>query len=360
MRRRTLLHSASLAGAALLTEGLLRRPMLFGEGMGARWGGTTQRNLYILGQFEQTGPAKLDAVVSALQQSSFNVLTLAFLGIDTTQGRPQLLYNGHAFTALSPRLPDLFRQLRRGGSVPRKVLLSIGGWKNTAVFAAVRSMGVAAFVRQLTQDVVAPLGLDGIDLDLEPMEGGLDHWTAMHREFAPTLVALTNEYKRVHPTHVVSHAPIAPVAAEFYAGDTPMDGAGQGLLSATRTRSGNNVDWLNVQLYEGGKIGNGSATEIASYYKESLVVPMMQARANTGIARPLGFLHPTFDPDSSPPQPLDLCAQTIRGIQQECAPLRAGALGGVSVWQYAQVLPEMAAWSAGLETSLEQDAKGRQ
>jgi hypothetical protein len=356
MQRRAFFKSAFFAGAATVAGGRLPQlgwPALLAEGVSAPQRNATRRNLYILGQFEQTDPAKLDAVVASLGQSSFNVLTLAFLGINASQGRPQLLYNGHSFAALSPRLPGMFQHLRTGSGLPRKVLLSIGGWKNTTVFAAIRSMGVPAFVRQLTQEVIAPLHLDGIDLDLEPMQGGLDQWSAAHREYSATLVALTNEYKRVHPSHVVSHAPIAPVAAEFYTKDTAIDGLGKGLLASTRTRNGNHVDWLNVQLYEGGKIGGGSSEEIASFYKASLAVPLLQMRDQTGIAQSLHFLQPTFDPDSQPPQPLEFCEQTVRSIREECAPLHAGVLGGVSLWQYQQVLSGVSTWSKGLEEALD-------
>ncbi|MGC9291912.1 MAG: glycosyl hydrolase family 18 protein [Acidobacteriaceae bacterium] len=356
MQRRAFLQSAFFAGAISVVGRPLGRSALLAADVRPTQPNATRRNLYILGQFEQTDPAKLDAVVASLGQSSFNVLTLAFLGIDASQSRPQLLYNGHSFAALSPRLPEMFQHLRTGSGLPRKVLLSIGGWKNTAVFAAIRSMGAPAFVRQLTQEVIAPLHLDGIDLDLEPMQGGLEQWSAAHREYSATLVALTNEYKRVHPSHVVSHAPIAPVAAEFYAKDTAIDGLGKGLLASTRTRNGNHVDWLNVQLYEGGKIGGGSSEEIASFYKTSLAVPLLQMRAQTGIAQPLHFLQPTFDPGSNPPQPLEFCAQTLRSIREQCAPLHAGALGGVSLWQYQQVQPGISAWSKGLEEALEQSA----
>ncbi|HUZ04717.1 MAG TPA: hypothetical protein VMU62_05125, partial [Acidobacteriaceae bacterium] len=115
---------------------------------------------------------------------------------------------------------------------------------------------------------------------------------------------------------------------------------------------GNNVDWLNIQFYEGGAIENGHSEDIATYYKESLAAPLLQLRATTGIAQPLHFLQPAFMPDAKPPQSLDFCERTLRAINGICASLHAGALDGVTLWEYKQVLPEIASWSRSLEETL--------
>ncbi len=336
MNRRAFLQSAALSLLAARTA-LAASP--------AR----QHRNLYILGQFEQTKDNALDTLVQTLANSSFNVFTLAFLGITGKSNNLQLLYNGHAFTALSPRLPKIFRQLRSGSAVPRKILLSIGGWASADSFSLLRSAGISAFVQQLTEQVIAPLGLDGIDLDLEPMQGGLHNWFAAYRDHGTTLAAITNEYKRLHPTHTVTHSPTTPVAAEFYA-------KASSILNSTRihpaSRAGNHVDGLNVQLYEGGIVGANDSAALAAAFQDSLVMPLLALREKTGIAQPLSFLQPTFEPNAHPAQPEDFCVQTLRAIQSACAPLHAGRLQSVSLWEYKQVLPNLAAWSTAMQNAL--------
>lgn len=302
----------------------------------------------MLGQFEQTDEARLNAIAATLAGSRFNVFTLAFLGVDLTQGKLQLLYNGHAFPALSPRLSEILRRLQGGGT--KKILLSIGGWQSANTFAVIRSTGIPAFVQQLTQQVIAPLRLDGIDLDLEPMQGGLDQWMAAYREHGATLALLTNEYKRIHPNHIVSHSPIAPVVAELYVKDVEMDGLRDGLLSSTRTMHGrNNINWLNVQLYEGGTVVGG---DNATYYKESLVQPLLPLQKKTRIQYPLDFLQPTFQPEAKPPQSMEFCRQALIGINALCATLHGGRLQGVSVWEYKQIASGIFAWSQSMEEAL--------
>ena len=314
----------------------------------------TRRNLYILGQVHETKDAQLDALTQTLASSNFNVLTLAFLGVVGAPNNLQLLYNGHAFPALSPRLPQIFHQLRNGGSPRRKILISIGGWASADSFVLIRSAGVPAFVRQLSQQVIVPLGLDGIDLDLEPMQGGLDRWSAAYRDHGATLAAITVEYKRLHPTHVVTHSPITPVAVKFYANATPLGPLDKSLLASTRTASGlgNHIDWLNVQFYEGGAVAANDAAAIAAACKDSLVAPLLALRHQIGIPQPLSFLQPTFQPNTHPAQSLDFCAQALHAINSACAPLHAGTLRGVSLWEYKQLLPNLANWSSTMQNAL--------
>jgi hypothetical protein len=275
------------------------------------------------------------------------VLILSFLQANLVGGKLTLLYNGNEFSSLSPQVPALLTRLRSGFGVRKRVMLSIGGWQEQATFEAIRSFGVPAFVRQLTTEVIQPLGLDGIDLDLEPRTGGLDRWIAVHNTYGKTLADLTNEYKRVHPTHWVTHAPPSGVAAELYAKPKAIPGLNGGLLAATRTAHGNNIDWLNVQFYEGGVVGNG---DIAGYYRNSLAAPLIAMEKQTGISRPLHFLTPLFQPEAK--QPLEFCRQTIQAINDRCANLHAGRVDGVGLWDYRQVAPSIRNWSRGLEAAL--------
>jgi hypothetical protein len=306
----------------------------------------TRRILYVLGGFADATPQAMRELVETIGGSSFNVLVLSFLQAGFANGKLALSYNGNAFPP-APQVPALLSRLRSGFPIRRQLLLSIGGWQHRPTFDAIRSFGVPAFVRLLSEQVILPLGLDGIDLDLEPQTGGLDQWMAVHFEHGKTIVDITNEYKRLHPTHIVTHAPISSVAAELYAKPARIAGLNASLLAATRTKHGNNIDWLNVQFYEGGAVDGG---DIAGFYCNSLAAPLQQMQSETGIDRPLEFLTPLFEPAAK--QPLQFCQQTIRAIDRRCAHLDVGRVNGVALWDYRQVAAKISEWSSGLQSAL--------
>ena len=341
MQRRRFLQSAlcALAGAAAA-------PSRAGAGI-AQPCFATRRILYVLGQFGAGTPEAMRSAADTLGNSSFNVIVLAFLQASMSAGKLGLSWNGNAFPALAPEVPALMARLRSGHGGRKRLMLSIGGWGSTANFEAIRSFGIPAFVQQLTQEVIGPLGIEGIDLDPEPSQGGMDQWLNVHREYGKTLIDLTNEYKRVHPTHFVTHSPIAEVAAEFYAKGTALTSQMTSLLGATRANGGNAIDWLNVQFYEGGLIENG---DIAGFYRDSLAAPLLGRRAQTGIANPMRFFTPLFEPQAK--QPLAFCQETIAAIDRRCADLNAGRLTGVGLWDYRQVAPKIDDWSNGLDAAL--------
>lgn len=308
----------------------------------------TRRVLYVLGEFTQTDKAAVRSAVETVGASGFNVLILSFVQASASNGKLNLSYNGNAFSSFAPEIPAMLARLRTGFGTRKRILISIGGWASAPNFAAIQSFGAAAFVRQLTDEVIVPLGLDGIDLDAEPTKGCLDQWMGVQREYGSTLVEITNEYKRLHPAHIVTHAPVSSVAAEIYAKGVPLPGLKNSLLQATRTPHGNNVNWLNVQFYEGGLVEGG---DIAGFYRDSLAAPLLALRGKAGIERPLHFLTPTFEPEAK--QPLEFCRQMIAAIDHRCADLHVGNVDGVALWDYRQIAPSMGDWSQGLEATLQ-------
>lgn len=308
---------------------------------------STRRLLYVLSEFTHTDKAAMQSAVEAVGASSFNVLILSFLQVAVANEKLSLTFNGNAFSSFASEVPAMLTRLRSGFGARKRILLSIGGWASAPSFAAIRSFGVARFVRQLTEEIIVPLGLDGIDLDVEPTKGGLDQWIAVQREYGRTLVEITNEYKRLHPTHVVTHAPISAVAAEIYAKRTLLPELKNSLLEATRTQHGNNIDWLNVQFYEGGVVEGG---DIADYYCKRLVGPLAEMREQTGITQALSFFTPTFEPAAK--QSLEFCQQTVAAINLRCADLHAGKVSGVAIWDYAQIASSIGDWSRGLVAAL--------
>ncbi|MGH9518051.1 MAG: hypothetical protein ACRD2D_00310, partial [Terriglobales bacterium] len=215
-----------------------------------------RRILYIAGRFSSSSPAVIRRTVSTLGPSGFNVAILAFVYARFRGGRLQLTYTGVPFARLYPGLGRALRQLRSGFPTRKRLLLSLGGWGNAASFAAIRSAGVEGFLQQLDREAVEPLGLEGLDLDLEPgtaAENTAAGWHAVHDEFGATLVEITNAYRARHPHHIVTHAPIASVAAGLYARDGGVAGVRGSFFEATRRPGGGNqISWLNVQLYEAG------------------------------------------------------------------------------------------------------------
>ncbi len=300
------------------------------------------------------------ALVERLGPSGFDVAILAFLYARWRKGRLELRYNGLPARALPPRLGPELRRLRRGFAARKRVMISLGGWGNSATFAAIRSAGVERFLEQFNREFVEPLGLEGIDLDLEPStvaENTPAGWRAVHEEYGATLVALTNGYKTRHPDHDVTHAPIASVAARFYARDGGLRGVRGSFFEAARTARGNNLSWLNVQFYEAGdpKFGLDAGARpatIPEFYRSELLEPMWRGRTATGVARPWERLIPGFEPRYR--QTLAFCEQTLRQVNRGAAALAgAGATaGGVFLWDYQQIAAHLPAWSAGLGRAL--------
>ncbi len=292
------------------------------------------------------GPAQpIDAMIKAIGASSFNVLTLAFLNIRRANGQAIFKYNDSPLSQLPKELPGYIQKLKSGFAAPKKVLISLGGWANQDDFRSIRAIGVDKFVDQLNSQVIRPLGLDGIDLDLEPDVESPEAWHGIYDELGRTIVDLTNRYKAANPHHVVTHAPTSGLTESLYINDARLQSLKGSILESTRAPSGNNIDWLNVQLYEGGAVKNGTIT---SFYKDRLVAGLVAKSKSTGIATPLDFLSPTFEPDFH--QSLEFCQGTLRDIANACRTV--GRLDSVGLWEYGQTKTRTLDWSQGLTASL--------
>jgi chitinase len=305
---------------------LNRREFLVAAGAWAalpRWADASslsRRGVYVAGT--------LAATVARLGPSAFNVVNLAFLNARVVKGDVRFHYR--PLTGVRAAV----RALQRDYPVKKKVLLSLGGWGNRVTFDAARAAGVSAFLEQLDEEYVLPLGVDGIDLDLEPTtaaENTPAGWRAVHDELGATLVALSNGYKRRHPGHLVTHAPIASVAAELYVRDGKLRGVPGPLLKAAPS-----IDWLNVQMYEAGDVQPSS---IADFYQRQLIQPL----AAQGFAHPGEKLFPGFEPRWH--QPRATCAAALRSLQ--------GVARGAFVWDYHQIAADVAGWGQAFEQALE-------
>lgn len=338
----------SLAAAALR-----RRPRITA---------TPRRVLYISGRLSSPSAATVRRTVATLGPSAFNVIILAFLYARFRAGNLRLTYNGVPFARLQPDLERQLRSLRAGFPTRKRLLLCLGGWGNAASFAAIRSAGVAAFLRQLDREAIEPLGLEGLDLDLEPgtaAENTAAGWHAAHDEFGATLVAITNGYRARHPDHIVTHAPIASVAAGLYARDGGVAGVRGSFFEATRRpEGGNNLSWINVQFYEAGDPMSPKAPaiwqvasapqSIAAFYQTELLQPLLRRRAATGLSRPWEALAPGFEPHYH--QDRAFCAATLRELVHQSA--ACGPPAGVFLWQYGQIAADILAWGRDLERAL--------
>ncbi|MGA7411778.1 MAG: glycosyl hydrolase family 18 protein [Bryobacteraceae bacterium] len=284
-------------------------------------------------------------MVEEVGESSFNVVILAFLNIRQSNGQAIFRYNDSPLAQLPKELPAHIQKLKSGFSAPKKVLISLGGWANQDDFRSIRAIGVEKFIGQLNSQVIRPLSLDGIDIDLEPAIESPEAWQSIYDELGRTIVDLSNRYKAANPEHVVTHAPTSGLTAGLYIKDGRLHGLAGSILESTRAASGNNIDWLNVQFYEGGAVKNETIT---SFYKDQLVAGLAAKSKSTGIDNPLDFLSPTFEPDFH--QPLAFCQSTLRDLTQAC---RAnGRLDSVGLWEYGQTKAHTRDWSQGLAGSL--------
>lgn len=300
--------------------------------------------LYVFDQIAGSAES-INAMIEAIGASSFNVLILAFLNTRQAGGQAVFRYNDSPLAQLPKDLAFHIQKLKSRFAAPKKVLISLGGWANQDDFRAIRTIGIEKFVGQLNAQVIQPLGLDGIDIDLEPAIESPEAWQAIYDELGRTIVDLTNRYKSTNPDHVVTHAPTSGLTARLYVNDGRLQGLAGSILESTRAATGNNVDWLNVQLYEGGAVKNGTITH---FYKDQLVDALAAKTKSTGIANPLDFLSPTFEPDFH--QPLEFCQGTLRDIAKACH--ETGRLDSVGLWEYGQTKARTADWSQGLAGSL--------
>ncbi|HWG38589.1 MAG TPA: glycosyl hydrolase family 18 protein, partial [Terriglobales bacterium] len=291
---------------------MLRRDFLwFGAGAAAaRWlpaAPEPRRVLYVSGSIRAQ-------VAERLAPTRFNTLILAFVYARWHAGRLALTWNGTPGARLGEAAAEL-RRLRG-----RRVLASLGGWGNAATFAAIRSAGVERFLDQFDRELAEPLGLRGIDLDLEPgtvAENTPAGWRAVHEEYGGLLVALTKAYARRHPGHAVTHAPIAGVAASLYARDGKLAGVRGSLIEATA----GSLSWLNVQFYEAG---DPKPESIVAFYKRELMDPLRAARPVAGWERPWERVLPGFEPKYQKTRAA--CSAALAGIGGELGPARR--LGG--------------------------------
>ena len=271
-------------------------------------------------------------VVEGLQGTRFNTLILAFVYARWQRGKLALTLNGLPGARLGGTAANLKRL--RG----TRVLASLGGWGNAATFAAIQRAGVGRFLDQFEHEIAGPLGLSGMDLDLEPgtvAENTPAGWKAVHDQHGGLLVALTNEYARRHPAHAVTHAPIAGVAASLYARDGKLRGVHGSLIEATA----GSLSWLNVQFYEAG---DPKPETIAAFYKRELIDPLVAARAAARWERPWERVLPGFEPRYQGSRAA--CAAALTGIAGELGPGRRP--GGYFLWDYRQVRAAAAAWGA--------------
>jgi Glycosyl hydrolases family 18 len=300
--------------------------------------------LYVFNQITGS-PEAIHQMVEAIGSSSFNAVIFAFLNIRESNGQAIFRYDDSPFAQLPKDLPGHIQKLKSGFATPRKVLISLGGWANQEDFRAIRSIGVEAFVDQLNAQVIRPLGFDGIDIDLEPDVESPEAWQGIYDELGRTIVDLTNHYMASNPGHVVSHAPTSGLTQRLYINNGKLHDLSGSILESTRSTSGNNIAWLNVQFYEGGAVKSGT---IADFYQKELLANLVPKAKATGIARPLDFLLPTFEPSFH--QPLEFCQRTLHEIAQ--ASKATGRLTGAGLWEYGQTKQNTGIWSKGLAETL--------
>jgi len=276
----------------------------------------------------------IEKTVTELSGLAWNVYILAFLHVHARSGPMELFFNGSPVEKLYPGLGQQLARLKASG---KRLLISIGGWDNACDFDGIHDVGVAAFLVQARQQVITPLGLDGIDLDLEPTsdDPGIycppdPDWYSVYQRLSPVLVELSNQ--AAAGGLLVSHAP-AVYIPQFYTDPG-------GILAGTRRPSGgNSISFLNYQTYGGG-------TGVAQTVEE--LVGQIDP-GSTGIANPAAFVSAGFGIADGLSDDPDVAAANIRQLRQ-----KYGQIGGGFVWRYTPDKAQIAQWAKALSGALGQ------
>lgn len=174
---------------------------------------------------------KVGQEVADIGPTQFDVVILPFIHVHEDGA---LVLNDTPVGQLWSGLPGAIEQLKTGFAVPKRVLMSIGGWDNANDW-----VNLGKYSSQAIENLVSfaqSHNIDGIDLDFEGGPNGYD-------DYCKQVVAKTaRAYKAQMATGLVTAPPY-----------TEQDWwAGPGGVLALAVEDGRNVvDWFNVQFYEG-------------------------------------------------------------------------------------------------------------
>lgn len=295
-----------------------------GTGFDSNWAAATPSEQAAIQQ-------QIESTVTELSKLPWNVYILAFLHVHAQTLPMQLVYNGTPVASLYPGLGAELAKLKAAG---KRLLISIGGWDNACDFSGIQTVGVAAFLTQAQQQVIGPLGLDGIDLDLEPTQDSGYYcpvepsWNGVYEKYSPVLVELSNQAAAAGL--VVSHAPAMYMDSTYYTGPN-------GILVGTKQGTGNSIAFLNYQTY-------GEGTNLAPTF-EAFVGQIDSA--STGIANPAEFVCAGFGIADGLNDNVVVAGQGIVQLRQTY-----GEIGGAFVWRFTASQTQMALWATTLSAAL--------
>ncbi|HKP75334.1 MAG TPA: glycosyl hydrolase family 18 protein [Longimicrobiaceae bacterium] len=275
---------------------------------------------------------QIENTVTELAGLDWNVCILAFLHVHARTLPMELFFNGTPFGKLYPGLGQQLARLKASG---KRLLISIGGWYNACDFSGIQTAGVAEFLARMRQQVITPLGLDGIDLDLEPTPDDQYYcppepdWNDVYQKYSPVLVELTNQAAAAGL--LVTHAPALYMRPGFYTDRG-------GILDRTSLRpKGNNIAWLNFQTYDKGE-------QLPERY-EAFVDAI--ETGYTGIANPAGFVSAGFGIADDLYDDPEVARQAIQQLRA-----KYGGINGGFVWRYTSDRAQIAQWATALSQAL--------
>ena len=329
--------------------------------LGMNWGTPTQ-NSSINGNSTNTRSdvsAIVDDVIGEIGSTSTYQFTDIFLWLihypspSSPYGKSHptyLTWNGTPFEGyttpsgdewgLTPGLPSKFKTLRDAGV---NLLVSIGGWNGADNFAKIKQAGIRDFVIYLTEGILEPYNLNGINIDLEPGDEG-PGWSAVYQEYGQTIVDLSNALAA--KGYVVTHTPANGLSTQFYSQSCPGLANDQPILEATYVNGKQSISYLNVQYYAGGD-PLGTSTGVQDYI--ALANTLAGIQNSTGVNNPAEFLMAGFSPciqdpnypsgseplSGTPPQSASCPSQTVvLDFLQQLATTYSGGFGGAFYWIY--------------------------
>jgi|GEM_PF-3297293 len=226
---------------------------------------------------------KLETATTRLRNTRFNVLVFSSLEVEIEYGELRLSFNDTAFDELYEDLDEIFDELKAGG---KTLLFSVGYWTGSHVFEAISKVGVEAFCKAFYEQVAKPLGIDGLDIDLEAGKEG-ETWESVFNTYGQLIIDLTNHYTQTYGG-VVSHVANMNIVDTQYL-NAGIEGSKEGILAATKGTHKNNISWISVNLP-----AQNQPDQVLKFFGDKVMKPLEKVGFKLKINRPKDMIVPGF------------------------------------------------------------------
>jgi len=186
-----------------------------------------RNTIWVQSAFNQNHVPSIKDAVDRIGASQYNVVILASLHVHKDG---EFYFGDIPFNKMWKGFAGALLDMKTSFQVQKKVLITIGGAGNQADFDHIAA-DLDGFISKFVE-LGKTYHLDGLDLDFEGL---------FSEPYGEILASIINAYHDREEHALITMSPYT--AIDFWAGQG-------GVLSRTRTRAGNAVNWLNVQFYE--------------------------------------------------------------------------------------------------------------